>query len=147
MSKTILPDINGIINDGEDTGSVSFDNLKVSQKDKPDEVIIDPELEEEKPMTFDPPVPAYKCMFPVENSWEGFMNVIEVYKLNPAAERRVLIGIDPDLNATLKEIQIVGLSKANLVNAILRQYINCNIDNLRQFRSSKEETLFEKSKS
>lgn len=76
--------------------------------------------------------------------WDIFQHKLENKNeyMKPKDYPRKPMMIDADLCSTLREIEIEKISTTNLLNIILRSFIEGNIDELRQFRKPQAPSVF-----
>lgn len=81
---------------------------------------------------------------PQNTVWDIFQHKLENKNeyMKPKDYPRKPMMIDADLCSTLREIEIEKISTTNLLNIILRSFIEGNIDELRQFRKPQAPSVF-----
>ena len=75
------------------------------------------------------------------NSWESFLRCSEHYEYRSKKEDRRAYPIDIDIINTLRQCDINKMSTCNMINAILRGFIEENREILRGFFTEKKSLL------
>lgn len=83
---------------------------------------------------------------PDSECWSRFLANLKDPDLNrkPKDRPRSSLHVDADLYKTLQEIDIDGLSPTNLMNMILRSFVETYIDNLVEYRKPQVISVFSK---
>ena len=76
-----------------------------------------------------------------DESWELFRTNLALYNFREKKDERMVYKLDRDLADSLDECDIDRKCRSDIVNAIVRTFINRHIDRLRQFRKSNRSLL------
>ena len=78
-------------------------------------------------------------------SWDSFMNHLDRPATADYRESRHVCKLDKELSDTLDELNIKGKSRSDLVNAIVRTFLDVHLDRMSEYRQERK-SLFKKNK-